>query len=102
MLVNTYRTACTSTRNTREGIDEPLLVYSIYEEEEHIGYLFAEILQEYMISIRIIFLRRLVEDNKDLQYKHVGEIMELIDKHILIDEPYREVIYRGVSYSNTL
>lgn len=81
-------------RNYTEGdIDcYPMYTYHIYEEETKIGKLFIVLKSFSEIRVSIVF-PRLLEDWVDLKEKHVKEIINLVENHMIIDELYSKIEY---------
>jgi uncharacterized protein YfbU (UPF0304 family) len=81
-------------RNYTEGdIDcYPMYTYHICEGEEKIGKLFLVIKSSYEIRVGIVF-PHLLEDWVDLKERHVKEIINLVENHMIIDEPYSKIEY---------
>lgn len=73
----------------------PMYTYSIYEGEEIIGRLFLVLESSYELRVEIVFPCEL-EDWPDLKAKHTREIMQLIENHMIIDEPYMKIEYNIV------
>ena len=70
----------------------PMYEYNICEGEEFIGKLFLVIKSSYEIRVGIVFQYEL-EDWVDLKMKHVKEIINLVENHMIIDEPYSFIEY---------
>ena len=70
----------------------PMYTYHICEGEEKIGKLFLVLKSSYEIRVGIVF-PRLLEDWVDLKMKHVKEIINLVENHMIIDEPYIKIEY---------
>ena len=70
----------------------PMYTYHICEGEEKIGKLFLVLKSSYEIRVGIVF-PRLLEDWVDLKVKHVKEIIQLVENHMIIDEPYIKIEY---------
>lgn len=81
-------------RNYTEGdIDcYPMYTYHICEGDEKIGKLFIVLKSFSEIRVSIAF-PRLLEDWVDLKEKHVKEIVNLVENHMIIDEPYSKIEY---------
>lgn len=81
-------------RNYIEGdIDcYPMYTYHICEGDEKIGKLFIVLKSFSEIRVVIAFLR-LLEDWVDLKVKHVREIIQLVENHMIIDELYSKIEY---------
>ena len=81
-------------RNYTEGdIDcYPMYTYHICEGDEKIGKLFLVLKSSYELRVGIAFLR-LLEDWVDLKERHVKEIINLVENHMIIDEPYIKIEY---------
>ena len=81
-------------RNYTEGdIDcYPMYTYHICEGEEKIGKLFLVLKSSYELRVGIAF-SRLLEDWVDLKERHVKEIINLVENHMIIDEPYSKIEY---------
>jgi hypothetical protein len=69
-----------------------MYTYHICEGEEKIGKLFLVIKSSYEIRVGIVF-PHLLEDWVDLKMKHVKEIINLVENHMIIDEPYIKIEY---------
>ncbi len=70
----------------------PMYEYNICEGEEFIGKLFLVIKSSHEIRVGIIFPHEL-EDWVDLKVKHVREIINLVENHMIIDESYMQIEY---------
>ena len=81
-------------RNYTEGdIDcYPMYTYHICEGEVKIGKLFLILKSSYELPVGIVF-SRLLEDWVDLKERHVKEIINLVENHMIIDEPYSKIEY---------
>lgn len=81
-------------KNYTEGnIDAyPMYTYNICEEEVKIGQLFLVLKSSYELRVGIVF-PRLLEDWVDLKTRHVKEIINLVESHMIIDEPYSKIEY---------
>ena len=81
-------------RNYTEGdIDcYPMYTYHICEGDEKIGKLFLILKSSYELRVGIAF-SRLLEDWVDLKERHVKEIVNLVESHMIIDEPYSKIEY---------
>lgn len=81
-------------RNYTEGdIDcYPMYTYHICEGDEKIGKLFIVLKSFSEIRVSIAF-PRLLEDWVDLKEKHVKEIINLVENHMIIDELYSKIEY---------
>ena len=81
-------------RNYTEGdIDcYPMYTYHICEGDEKIGKLFLILKSSYELRVGIVF-SRLLEDWVDLKTRHVKEIINLVENHMIIDEPYSKIEY---------
>lgn len=81
-------------RNYTEGdIDcYPMYTYHICEGEVKIGKLFLVLKSSYELRVGIAF-SRLLEDWVDLKERHVKEIVNLVENHMIIDEPYSKIEY---------
>ncbi len=70
----------------------PMYQYDIYEETVKIGKLFIVIKDSYEIRVGIVFPYEL-EAWVDVKMKHVREIINLVENHMIIDEPYIKIEY---------
>ena len=70
----------------------PMYTYNIYEEETKIGKLFLVMKSSYELRVGIVFPYEL-EDWVDLKTRHVKEIINLVENHMIIDEPYSKIEY---------
>ncbi len=70
----------------------PMYTYNICEEETKIGKLFIAIKSPEEIRVGIVFPYEL-EDWVDLKTRHVKEIINLVENHMIIDEPYIKIEY---------
>ena len=70
----------------------PMYQYDICEETVKIGKLFIVIKSSYEIRVGIVFPYEL-EDWVDLKLEHVREIINLVENHMIIDEPYIKIEY---------
>lgn len=70
----------------------PMYSYHICEGEEKIGKLFIVIKSSYKIRVGIVFPYEL-ESWVDLKTRHVKEIINLVENHMIIDEPYMKIEY---------
>ena len=70
----------------------PMYQYDICEEDEAIGKLFLVLKSSYELRVGIVFPYEL-EDWVDLKVKHVREIIQLVENHMIIDEPYSFIEY---------
>ena len=70
----------------------PMYTYNIYEEETKIGKLFLVMKPSYELRVGIVFPYEL-EDWHDLKARHVREIIQLVENHMIIDEPYSFIEY---------
>ena len=78
---------------TEGGFDcYPMYTYHICEGEEKIGKLFLILKSSYELRVGIAF-SRLLEDWVDLKERHVKEIINLVENHMIIDEPYSKIEY---------
>ena len=70
----------------------PMYTYDICEGDEKIGKLFLVLKSSYEIRVGIVFPYEL-EDWVDVKVKHVKEIINLVENHMIIDEPYSKIEY---------
>jgi hypothetical protein len=78
---------------TEGGFDcYPMYTYHICEGEVKIGKLFIVIKSSYEIRVGIVFPYEL-ESWVDVKVKHVKEIINLVENHMIIDEPYSKIEY---------
>ena len=78
---------------TEEAADAfPAYEYRIYEGPTYIGNLFIVLTSPHEIRVGIYFPYEFREWT-DLKIKHVKEIMQLIENHMIIDEPYDKIDY---------
>ena len=70
----------------------PMYTYNIYEEETKIGKLFLVMKSSYELRVGIVFPYEL-ESWVDVKVKHVKEIINLVENHMIIDEPYSFIEY---------
>ena len=70
----------------------PMYTYNICEGDEAIGKLFLVLKSSYELRVGIVFPYEL-EDWVDLKVKHVREIIQLVENHMIIDEPYSFIEY---------
>ena len=69
-----------------------MYTYHICEGEVKIGKLFIVLKSSYEIRVGIVFPYEL-EDWVDVKVKHVKEIINLVENHMIIDEPYSKIEY---------
>lgn len=81
-------------RNYTEGdIDcYPMYTYHICEGETKIGKLFLVLKSSYELRVGIA-LPRLLDDWVDVKERHIKEIVNLVENHMIIDEPYSKIEY---------
>ena len=81
-------------RNYTEGdIDcYPTYTYHICEGEVKIGKLFLVLKSSYELRVGIA-LPRLLDDWVDVKERHIKEIVNLVENHMIIDEPYSKIEY---------
>ena len=81
-------------RNYTEGdIDcYPMYTYHICEGEVKIGKLFLVLKSSYELRVGIA-LPRLLDDWVDVKERHIKEIVNLVENHMIIDEPYSKIEY---------
>ena len=78
---------------TEGGFDcYPMYKYHICEGEVKIGKLFLVLKSSYEIRVGIVFPYEL-ESWVDVKVKHVKEIINLVENHMIIDEPYSKIEY---------
>lgn len=70
----------------------PMYTYHICEGEEKIGKLFLVLKSSYELRVGIVFPYEL-ESWVDVKVKHVKEIINLVENHMIIDEPYSKIEY---------
>jgi len=70
----------------------PMYTYHICEGDEKIGKLFLVLKSSYEIRVGIVFPYEL-ESWVDVKVKHVKEIINLVENHMIIDEPYSKIEY---------
>ena len=70
----------------------PMYTYNIYEETVKIGKLFIAIKSSEEIRVGVVFQYEL-RDWIDLKAKHFREIRDLVENHMIIDEPYIKIVY---------
>ena len=70
----------------------PMYTYNICEGEVKIGKLFLVLKSSYELRVGIVFPYEL-EDWVDLKTRHVKEIINLVENHMIIDEPYIKIEY---------
>ena len=70
----------------------PMYQYDICEETEKIGTLFLVLKSSYELRVGIVF-PYMLEDWHDLKQRHVREIIQLVENHMIIDEPYIKIEY---------
>ena len=78
---------------TEGNIDAyPMYTYHICEGEVKIGKLFLILKSSYELRVDIA-LPRLLDDWVDVKERHVKEIINLVENHMIIDEPYSKIEY---------
>ena len=78
---------------TEGNIDAyPMYTYHICEGEVKIGKLFLILKSSYELRVDIS-LPRLLDDWVDVKERHVKEIINLVENHMIIDEPYSKIEY---------
>lgn len=70
----------------------PMYTYHICEGEVKIGKLFLILKSSYELRVGIA-LPRLLDDWVDVKERHVKEIINLVENHMIIDEPYSKIEY---------
>jgi hypothetical protein len=82
-------------RDYTEGDDDayPAYQYYIYEGAEKIGSLYIVIKNSYEIRVGAYFPYEFRQHWEDLMIKHIREIIDLVENHMIIDEPYSKIEY---------
>lgn len=70
----------------------PMYTYHICEGDVKIGKLFLVLKSSYELRVGIVFPYEL-ESWVDVKAKHVREIIQLVENHMIIDEPYSFIEY---------